>query len=831
MGRSGRSGCVMLRALGTLAVLGLIGLTPTTLLGQTPVKDAAGGEVDLLAVAPFDRLTLGDGAVILVEPVVPRPLPAFDPAKAARARQRRTEVPREGNIPLPGEKPATKAADAEDERNAELNVHLLTGDVRDFTLKRANLKSIEYFEDLLLAEGERLGLARDFNRAFECYLKVQARDPSWRGLDDHVNRLLFNEGSVALLGDDGERGLRILRELAGRKPDYPGLGDKLASSYGARAIKAFELGLHAQARRILHDAEPLAPDHPILRGVRETMVNRARALAQSAAAAAARHDPAARVDALAEALRVWPTLEGAEAAYREAFAAAPTLDVAVDDVPRSVGPWVHSPADARVTRLLYLPILARDDLEAAATAAAADPSAAAAAPVAGQLALNATAADLGRRVRLKLRADVNWADGSRPVSAIDVSRALTDMAEPTSPRYQARWADLLDRVEAADETQVDVRLTRAVLKPGSWLMGPVGPAHGGGDGRVAGVDRGRELVGDGPYRYSDPGPGRGEFRPTAAAPGTGPARLKEQRHPNGRATLGALARGEATLVEHVPQRMLPALSADPAYKVGRYARPSVHRIALDGRNPALRSRSLRRGLSYAIDRKGLLEDAVLGRPAGEADSVADGPFPRGVYADAPDVKPLAYEPWLARMLVAAARKELGDRPIPLRFEYPATPEAQSAAPRLAEAFRAAGLLIALEERPESELEAELRAGRRFDLAYRASRCDEPVVDAGPLIAPAYDAPPAADPLASVPSPRILQLLLQLERAPEWTTARALAVQIDRECRDELPALPLWQVEDHYAWRTRLRGPKGRCDDLYEDLQGWQVDPWFAKDSW
>ena len=40
-------------------------------------------------------------------------------------------------------------------------------------------------------------------------------------------------------------------------------------------------------------------------------------------------------------------------------------------------------------------------------------------------------------------------------------------------------------------------------------------------------------------------------------------------------------------------------------------------------------------------------------------------------------------------------------------------------PLIAEAFRFAGVRIETIERPESDLEAELRAGRRFDIAYRA----------------------------------------------------------------------------------------------------------------
>ncbi len=187
---------------------------------------------------------------------------------------------------------------------------------------------------------------------------------------------------------------------------------------------------------------------------------------------------------------------------------------------------------------------------------------------------------------------------------------------------------------------------------------------------------------------------------------------------------------------------------------------------------------------------------------------------------------------LAKMLVAAARKDLGGRPIRLTFEYPAIPECRdrrsSSWPR-----RSGSPACEIEpiEVPESRLESELRAGRRFDLAYRVLRCDDPIQDAGTLLCPAYDAPPESDPLAAAASPRILQLLLQLERAGEWPTARGLAIQIDRESRDELAVIPLWQLADHYAWRSRLRGPAKTADQLYHHLEEWEISPWIARDPW
>ena len=459
---------------------------------------------------------------------------------------------------------------------------------------------------------------------------------------------------------------------------------------------------------------------------------------------------------------------------------------------------------------------------------------------ADQLVAGIESSELGRRLLIRIRNSFLWSDGSRPASAIDVARDLIDRTDPNSPRYLARWADLLDRVEAPDDTRIELLLNRPPLKAGPWLLGPVGPAHAGVDGRVATSSQERPLVTDGEFQVVavnddsielrrrddapklEGDPGRQNFRAK---------RIREIRLPRVQAAVGALRRGDVTMIAHVPPDQVAHLEASADIKVGRYTHPTIHVIALDGRNPALRNRSLRRGLSYAIDRKALLEDFILKHPVTEADCAADGPFPKGNYADAPGVKPLAANLWLARMLVAAAVKELGGTPIQLKLEYPGLPEAEVVVGKLADAFRIAGVEVKTSELPESRLEAELRSGRRFDMAYRMVRCDEPVMDAGVLLCPGYDAPSAADALASAVSPRILQLLLELEHAVNWPTGRGLAVQIDREARDELPVIPLWQLTDHYAWRDRLKGPAPVQSGLYQGIETWEIAPWFAKDPW
>jgi peptide/nickel transport system substrate-binding protein len=777
-------------------------------------------------------------------------LPVIDPKDSKGSKRgKKVEIPEEGNIipgvpsklELPGrEKDVDQFGVASD----EVKLHLLQGgpnEVRDFKVKRSNMKKIEYFEDLLLQECDRLVTAHDYARAFECCLRVQIRNQGWAGLDDRVNRVLFAEGRKALIDGDGERGLRLLRELLGRKRDYPGLFDQIGGAYTKRIERALKLGLYARGRRVLHELAELLPESVLVAQMRALYISKAKQVIHDTEGLSGPE----RLDGLTLALRIWPELDGALALYNKAFAAEPTLDVAVTDVAFPLGPWVHSPADARVSRLLYRPILAGDDDEARKGKPA------------GQLAAAIESSDLGRRMLIRVRSGFVWSDGSRPVSAIDVARDLVDRTDPHSPRYEARWADLLEKVEMTEQSRVEIRFNHVPLKVGLWLLGPVGAAHAGIDGRVATSSQDRPLVTSAVYRCFAASAERVELRvrddkapPASGDANTPPAsgdgkvadgeaaipvpkirRICEVRLAPGQSAVGALRRGEVSFADHVPPDQVAGLAASGDIKVGRYTRPLVHLIALDGRNPALRNRALRRALAYAIDRKGLLEDHVLKHAATAEDAVADGPFPKGSYADAPAVKPLEMHHWLAKMLVAAARKELGGPPIRLNFEYPALPEVQAVVVKLADSFRTAGLEIEMTEVLPSRLEAELRAGRRFEMAYRVLRCDEPVFDAGMLLCPGYDAPPEANALASAASPRILQLLMQLERAAEWPTARGLALQIDRESRDELPVIPLWQVVDHYAWLDRLKGPAQSAGELYHGIETWEISPWIATDPW
>ncbi|WP_169979256.1 ABC transporter substrate-binding protein [Tautonia rosea] len=764
---------------------------------------------DLLRDPPFDRLTLIDGTILFVDPVSPRPLPDKEELRAAESK----ESPRFERV---GGLLVSKAPELNrDPSDNAIVIRTQEDDPKDYFVKITSIQSADYFDDILLAEALRRAQSNDFDRAFELVLAVRSRDPNWRGLQETADRIIFLEGQHALDRGRVDDGLRLLGQLYERAPETPNLKPLLAKGYAGRIELAIEQGAYALGRRVLNELRILTPDAPEVARMEQRFISRAQRLAEEAE----RLSGADRVERLADALRVWPSEEEIADRYRESFQLSPVLDVAVIDIPRRPGPFLECPADARIMSLLYRPILSESSDQATRG------------ELPNQLAADLSVGDIGRRLELRIKEGISWNDGSRVINAIDVARTLTDRALPSTIGYDARWADLLSRVRPIDEKTIEIILNRAPLDPAAWLLLPVGPAHAGRDGLVW-TPSGPRPIGSGSFTLGPLTRTTSRIdRADRLEEGTPPlARINERRLDSPIDPVAALRRGDVTLLESVPLDRINELETDPEIQIGRYRAPRMHWIALDGRNVLLRNRSLRRGLSFAINRVELLQERVLRAPLNETSIPSDGPFPVGSPADDPEVPPLTHDPILSRMLVRAAKQEMGVDAIELTFAYPAIPTARAVASKLVDAFADAGVSLTAVERPQSDLESELRQGARFDLAYRVAPINDPILEIGPVLCPGYAAPPQADGLGALASTRILQLLLQLEQVQDLPSAREQLLTIDRETRDELPILPLWQLEERFAWRTRLTGPSHEVDELYEGIESWTIEPWFSRDK-
>jgi len=799
-----------------LVALTLVGwcLTPWSAHGQQRRTDGPPPGRDLLRDPPFDRLTLIDRTELIVDPVAPRPLPSEE--ELAELREQAAEAERQKKTAgiIIGRAPST----SEDPKERQILIRLQGEKTGNFYVKIRNIQKVDYFEDILLDEAERLASREQFNRAFDLILAVRARDPQWPGLDEAANRVLFLEGRSMIGFGRVEEGLRALGNLFERDPDYPELMETLGDAYSSRIEQAINREAFALGRRMLDEFAEIAPESPEIKRLTNRFRNRAERVAERAEGL----DGPDKVEALVAALGIWPRSEAMAERYRTAFQESPVLDVAVLDVSRRPGPWITCEADRRLNRLLYLPIL-QDASEAAMNGERAE-----------QVAEELQVGNIGRRWTIRVKPGIRWNDASREIAAEDVARALSDRALENTAGYDARWANMLDRVQILSDREVEVALNRAPMEPAAWLLVAVGPSHAGSDGLVWTPD-GPQPIGSGPFGLVDLTNREARYD-RAAPPADGKegepeeetiaiARVLERRLEDPRDAVAAMLRGEVALIEAIPPDRITELQETEGLQVGRYADPRLYWIAIDGRNPTLQNRSLRRGLSYALDRERILSEEVLGRDLTDDEALADGPMLVGSDLNAVGVRPLGHDALLAKMLVRAAQKEMGGDPIRLRFAYPATPIGLAAAPAIIEAFEEAGVTIDAVARPPSDLEIELRRGDRFELALRSGPVLEPVRDIGPTLCPGYVAPASTDSLSSLASTRILQLLLRLEQLQDRTEARNMVMRIDMETRDELPILPLWQLHEHYAWSERLTGPAEEADSLYDGLLDWTIEPW------
>ena len=160
-----------------------------------------------------------------------------------------------------------------------------------------------------------------------------------------MNHVLFAEGSQALVEGDADRGLRLLRELLERKARLPrpDQSDRIGLRQADRACH--RAGALFQRARILHELENLAARGRGRECGGALFVARATRRLQPTAGKSGPE----RLDALVDAVRIWPTLEGAEAEYSQAFIALPTTRcgrTGCTRSPRSLGTLAgRSPAE------------------------------------------------------------------------------------------------------------------------------------------------------------------------------------------------------------------------------------------------------------------------------------------------------------------------------------------------------------------------------------------------------------------------------------------------------------------------------------------------------
>jgi peptide/nickel transport system substrate-binding protein len=263
----------------------------------------------------------------------------------------------------------------------------------------------------------------------------------------------------------------------------------------------------------------------------------------------------------------------------------------------------------------------------------------------------------GRAVTIVLREDVKWHDGE-PVTARDVVFTWETARNPAIGYANADYFDAWEGVEMIDEYTLRFTVRPTAYLMYGWSQVAILPEHILGDvppAEFATHPFGTNApVGNGPFRFVERVPGdRWVFEANPDFPEELGGRPYVDRYvyraiPDDVAMVAALRSGEVDLAIDPPPADMARLSADPAFRVLTYAAPRYDFIAWNSRRPMFSDRGVRRALTMAIDRQGLV-DAIL---AGYGE-VATGPV--GAWHWAYDAVPsLPFAPDSARAALEAA---------------------------------------------------------------------------------------------------------------------------------------------------------------------------------
>lgn len=538
--------------------------------------------------------------------------------------------------------------------------------------------------------------------------------------------------------------------------------------------------------------------------------------------------------AVRKLLNIWPDLEGAADLAAETARRYPVVFVGVtrpatEFVPDNIGNWAARRAGHLVHRTL---------LEFTG-----------AGPEGGEYVCPlGTVTRSPDRKRLTLR----LTDGPNTITGYDVSDQLLALARPGSANYLPAWANLFQsvRVEGVTRLQVDLRrphvLPEALLQTVLHVKPPLPNAVASGDGayfvspseKAGNANRSAGGNGDGSPGGAAFPDVRFQLRDVASRGAGQPAEIIERTFEDSQRAIEALRRGDVDLVDHVFPSDALRLMADDTVKneiqVESFGLPSVHLIVPNLSRPYTGSRTFRRAIAFAIDRKKLLEREILGGTPVEGFRVLSGPFPAGVkrndplaYAYDEQLAQREWNPWLAATLVQLAKVELETianakkEPVPelkeLTLVHPAFEEARVACAAIVPYLGLVGIKVKLRELPPGQT---IDTTGDWDLMYLEIGLWEPLVDARRLLAP--------DGIVGVTNPYVGLALRMLDGAEEWGEARERLKDLHRTTYTEVSVVPLWQTIDYFAYRKKLQGLPKKPLHLYSKVEQWQVSATAAK---
>jgi peptide/nickel transport system substrate-binding protein len=707
-----------------------------------------------------------------------------------------------------------------------------------FGIKAEEITKVEYFEELLLQDGDRAMTRRDFNAAFDLYARLVKMNADWPGAKDKLFGVFHQQAEHALNQDPPDYDTAIGLCLQLRAEDRKALGVQglLRKACLGRADAALKANDFAGAREQIELFLKNYPgDSEANRFQQERLVNKSRAFVEEAQKAMIGdlEDQRKAVGYLLSARHVWPETPDIDRLIERAKRNYPLLNVAIFEAPGTFEPlgaeslsewqscqlvfdWLFEP-DESGGQFFRGPMIAPDGWNQSG---------------------------LGMRHEFTLERGLRWSDG-RPVTAYDVEQSFRLWTDPKAENFDPERSRFIGEVLVRNPFQLTVELKLPHPRPLCLFMLPILPKHGVVEPPKRGSEFARSPIGTGPFQLGkseDPDQTTFVANPEFRGAGAGQPYIKEINFQN-YVKSSAAARDLESNKSHMMTRLDPLETIrfsklTGQFEVRSYLSNSVVFLALNHRRQPLEDQRVRRAMLLAIDRQAILTQYFQAGPGGLAHRVVTGPFPTHSPAYDPKVPILAKDEALAKQLVEEARKanRLPNRTLTLK--YPMGDSAiEKAASQIKKDLQRIGLDVKTESKIESDLRHEVIDEQDFDLVYWRYDHRNVLYNIAPLFDPDQEQPGGTN-FMGYHNPELIKLFSYLRQEQRPFELWEIQREIHRFIHREVALVPLWQLDNYIAYTSKLLYRQQIGDSaavqarqlpihplyLFHKTEGWYLEP-------
>jgi peptide/nickel transport system substrate-binding protein len=685
------------------------------------------------------------------------------------------------------------------------------GKVSRNTYPRARIKRILYRGDQQLDKVKQQLQAKQIERAYETLRQLDVNLPDWRPKD----RIRFSVGMAwgQLLLDNKrpDRAAVIYRETKRSFPKESSVKLQLAFAIGKVVESAYIKRDYAAFKRLINELKTAQPNSKKASELLAIFDRDYKRHLQAGGAADKVGDPRLALENYEEAYRMRPEDRRTRGhvlrlrkVYQRFHYGEPTRILGLDPI------TCLSPAERRMQQFLFSAMVRhiRDPRALVETSYTLD------------LARSIRTSPDGRKIYIKLRSDLRWSNGAA-LTANDVLATIQAMISDKTDSRDAVMARLLDlkNTRVRSPTSLVIALKFSTPRPRMILDFAILPASH--LGQLPHVKRGsvlsRRPVGSGPFTFSKRSGNEVILLSNEHFQAAGEklekrsilSEVRQSSFADATTARTRLENGQLDLLTSLHPADVIRLESNAQFQVKHFPMNEVTFIAFNHRRPFLGGRRgfyTRKAINLAIDREKLLiEHYQARRGTRSAHRLISAPFPRGSWAYNEDIKGYGFKMSLARQ--AFRQSQIND--FTLRFIHPPDPVVTAVCSVMKKQIQDVGKDINLKVRLVKLTPALFRKAlekRSYDLAYCRFTFDRPILDLEPLLAD-QESNPGGRNFMGYRSPELAKLFDLLRLTDLWTKIRSLNHEIHRHLHEQAVMVPLWQLDNYYAYSGRVMNLK------------------------